>query len=175
MPVSRALRRLLRIRGLEEEQSRAALESVMGELSCLEKAVVAAAGRDRQGRRLVSSSAQSGELPDRLAGLEESRTAIRQGKVLKGTRDDLRQRVEILQQGFLARRVGRRQAETLIEAAEAMDAIEAERRGQQALDDWYRSRIPQVNCKTKPCPDTSGAAGSSCHAGRGDQSNPEKN
>ena len=100
MPVSRALRRLLRIRELEEEQSRAALESVIGELSCLEKAVVVAAGRDRQGRRLVSSSAQSGELPDRLAGLEESRTAIRQGKVLKGTRDDLRQRVEIPERRF---------------------------------------------------------------------------
>ena len=169
MPVSRALRRLLRIRELQEEQSRAALESVMGELSRLEKAVVVAAGRDRQGRQLVSSSAQSSELPDRLAGLEESRAAMRQGKVLKESRDGVKQQVEILQQSFLTRQVERRQAETLIEAAEAMNAIEAERRGQQALDEWHRSRTSQANRKPKPCADTQGA-GSSNRADRGDQS-----
>ncbi len=77
MAVSRALRRLLRIRELEEEQSRLALESALGELNRLEASLAAAVERERRGRRLVKASAQTGELPDRLAGLEETRAADR--------------------------------------------------------------------------------------------------
>jgi len=172
VPVSRALRRLLRIRELEEERSRLVLESALGELSGLEEALTAAAGRDRQGRRLVSFSAQSGELPDRLAGLEESRAALRQRAALDERRDAVEREVEILRQSFLLRRVERRQAETLIETAEAMDAIAAERRGQQALDDWHRSRPLQADRKTKPYADSQRAPGLSGSAGRGDESNP---
>ncbi len=58
MAVSRALRRLLRIRELEEEQSRLALESALGELNRLKHALTATAERDRRGRRLVEASAQ---------------------------------------------------------------------------------------------------------------------
>src|SRR5271157_295073 len=75
MAVSRALRRLLRIRELEEEQSRLALESALGELHRLEHALEAAVQRERRGRSLIQASAQTGELPDRLAGLEETRSA----------------------------------------------------------------------------------------------------
>jgi hypothetical protein len=42
---------------------------------------------------------------------------------------------------FLLKRVERRQAETLIQEIEAREAIEDGRRGQQALDDWYSSRL----------------------------------
>ena len=69
MAVSRALRRLLRVRNLEEGQCRLALDSALGELSRLEQALEAAAERGSQGRRLVEASAVSGELADRLAGL----------------------------------------------------------------------------------------------------------
>jgi hypothetical protein len=44
MAVSRALRRLLRIRELEEEQCRLALESTLGELNRLESALAGPAG-----------------------------------------------------------------------------------------------------------------------------------
>src|ERR1039458_373198 len=77
MAVSRALRRLLRIRSLEEEQRRLALESAIGELNRLEHALAATAQQDRRGRRLVEVSARSGELPDRLAGPEETGAATR--------------------------------------------------------------------------------------------------
>jgi len=172
MPVSRALRRLLRIRELEEEQSRLALESAMGALSGLEKAVTAAAGRDRQGRRLVSSSAQSGELPDRLAGVEESRLAVQLGKSLEERKDAVELHVEMLREDFLVRRVERRQAEVLIERAEALDAIDAERRGQQALDDWHRSRSLGVDSRTKSIADTQHASGTGLGAGRGNETHP---
>jgi hypothetical protein len=49
--------------------------------------------------------------------------------------------VAALRQEFILRRVERRQAETLIEETLAQDALEDERRGQRALDDWYRARL----------------------------------
>jgi hypothetical protein len=140
MAVSRALRRLLHIRDLEEEQNRLGLESALGELRSLERALVAAADRERLGRRLVNASAHSGVLPDRLAGIEETRAADRHAAALEPRIEAMEGCVTALRQAFLLKRVERRQAETLIGETEAREAIEAGRRGQQALDDWHRSR-----------------------------------
>jgi flagellar biosynthesis chaperone FliJ len=137
MAVSRALRRLLRIRNLEEEQCRLALESARGDLNRLEQALAATHERDRRGRSLVGASLYNGQLTDRLAGLEETKTAARFVKVLTPRIAAAESRVATLRQEFLAKRVERRQAETLIEETEARDAIEASRRAQQSLDDWY--------------------------------------
>jgi hypothetical protein len=49
--------------------------------------------------------------------------------------------VATLREEFLAKRVERRQAETLIKETEARDAIEAGRRSQQNLDDWFGNRM----------------------------------
>ncbi|MGA2806754.1 MAG: hypothetical protein ABSE87_01400 [Terracidiphilus sp.] len=141
MAVSRALRRLLRIRDLEEEQNRLALESALGELHGLERALTATANRDREGRALVKASAHSGLLPDRLAGLEETRAASRHAKAIGPRIETMKGQVTTLRQAFLLKRVERRQAETLIGETEAREAIAADRRGQQSLDDWYRSRL----------------------------------
>jgi hypothetical protein len=147
MPVSRALRRLLRIRDLEEEQSRLALESALGELHRLESALAATAERDRRGRSLIGSSAYSAELPDRLAGMEETRTAGRFAAVLAPRTAAMELEAAELRQEFLLKRVERRQAETLIGETEARDAVEDSRRGQQALDDWHRSRLHREEAK----------------------------
>ncbi len=140
MAVSRALRRLLRIRDLEEEQSRLALESGLGELHRLEDALAAAVERDRRGRRLVEASARTGQLPDRLAGLEETRSAGRHAAALGPKIVSMGETVAELREEFLWKRVERRQAEALIQETEAREAVEADRRGQQALDDGYSSR-----------------------------------
>ena len=141
MAVSRALRRLLRIRDLEEEQCRLALDSALSERNRLEHALTATAERDRRGRRLVEASAHSGELPDRVAGLEETRASRRLVAVLVPRIAEAECNVAALQHEFLLKRVERRQAETLIQETEARDAIEAERRNQQGLDDWYGNRL----------------------------------
>jgi hypothetical protein len=143
MAVSRTLRRLLRIRDLQEEQGRLALESSMGELNRLEDAMKATENRDRLGRRLLDASAHTGELPDRLSGLEESRTAARISAVLAPRIEAKQRDVHIRRQEFLVMRVARKQAESLIEDAESADAIDAGRRGQQSIDDWYSSRLHQ--------------------------------
>jgi hypothetical protein len=141
MAASRALRRLLRIRGIEEEQSRLALESALGDLNRLQGALAATQERDRRGRRLVGISARTGELADRLAGLEEGRAAGRHQAALAPRIADAELDVVALRQEFLARRVERRQVETLIREAEAQEVIEAGRHSQQALDDWYGNRL----------------------------------
>jgi flagellar biosynthesis chaperone FliJ len=140
MAVSRALRRLLRIRELEEEQNRLALESASGELNRLERALAATYERERQGRRLVESGARSNQLMDRLAGMEETRSAGRHAIALGPRIDAKQEEVAARREEFLAKRVERRQAETLIEETEAREAIDADRRGQQSLDDWYGAR-----------------------------------
>jgi len=141
MAVSRALRRLMRIRDLQEEQSRAALEFALGELQCLEDALAATCEQDHRGRNLVHVSAETGEVADRLAGLEETRTASRHAEALGPRIDAMGEEVAELRQVFLMKRVERRQAETLIHEVEARESVEAIRRGQQSLDDWYSSRI----------------------------------
>jgi len=141
MAVSRALRRLLRIRDLEEEQGRLALETAQADLSRLKHALDSTIDRDRRGRRLVELSARSGELPDRLAGLEEARAAVRQAHALAPRLLDAEQDVAEVREQYLAKRIERRQAETLIEEAEAREARDAERKSQQGLDDWFRDRL----------------------------------
>ncbi len=163
MAASRALRRLLRIRDLEEEQCRLALESALGELSRLEDALKAAVDRERRGRRLVQASARTGELPDRLAGIEETHAADRLFAVLGPRIAAKEEEVVARRQEFLLKRVERRQAETLIEESEAQQAIVTDRRGQQELDNWYGSRQYREGVEAEP----PASEGASCQAPAG--------
>lgn len=140
MPVSKSLRRLLRIREVEEEQCRIRLETATGELNQLRSALQETVERDRRGRQLVLSSAESGELSDRLAGMEEMRTAVRFADVLQPRIAEKEQQVAMLRKAFMDKRIEHRQAETLVEATEAKDAKDADRRTQQILDDWFSSK-----------------------------------
>jgi len=140
MPVSRAMRRLFHLLHIEEEQRRSSLESALGELNRLERALAAAAERNRQGRELISSSAQTGDLVDRLAGIEEARAAARMEAILAPRLAQARDSADARRAEFLDKRIERRQAGTLIRRAEDQRASEAIRRTQQSLDDWYLSR-----------------------------------
>ena len=150
MAVSRALRRLLHIRDIEEEQSRLALESALSELNRLERALASTAERDRRGRQLIGGSARTGELADRLAGIEEGCAAGRQRAALAPMIAEAEIDVAALRREFLDRRVERRQAETLIREAEEHEAIEASRHGQQSLDDWYGNRLHREEVEAEP-------------------------
>jgi hypothetical protein len=130
----------MQVRELEEELSQAALESAVGDLRRLEAALVAAQERERGGRRQVTASASTGELVDRIAGLEQARAALRDGAALRPRIAEAELEVARRRQEFLAKRMERRQAETLIRKTEAGDAVEAGRRAQRDLDDWFLSR-----------------------------------
>ncbi len=144
MAVSRALRRLLRIRELEEEQGRLALESALGELHRLEHALAATIERKHRGRNLIQPTANISQLTDRLAGLEETRSADSHAAALEPRIEGMGVEVASRRQEFLLKRVERRQAETLIAETEAQEAIEDGRHGQQSLDDWYSSQLYRV-------------------------------
>src|SRR5260370_7630809 len=72
MAVSRAMRRLLRIRDLEEERHRVALESALGDLHILENALAQSHHRERRGREWVDESARTGEVAHPQGGLVET-------------------------------------------------------------------------------------------------------
>jgi hypothetical protein len=135
------MRRLLRIRNMEEEQCRLALESALGELSRLEHALTSASERERWGRRLVAAGVRGGELLDRVAGLEETHAAGRHAAALVPRIREGALDVAALREQFIGKRIERRQAETLIGETEARDAVVAGRREQQGIDDWYGSRM----------------------------------
>ncbi len=141
MAVSRALRRLLRVLTIEEDQCRLALEAATSDLHQLERAFRASSDQARAGRQLVQASARTGILPDRLAGLVEALSAKHRSAALAPRIADAEVEIEIRRRAFLAKRVECRQAETLIREAEARDSLVSARRAQQGLDDWYLNRL----------------------------------
>ena len=140
MAVARALRRLLRVLELEEEQAQGALEGALGELRRLEQARSLTLARERRGRAWVAASASSGRLADRLAGIEEARAARHLVGVLAERIAEAERGVAARREEYLAKRVERRQAETLIGEAEARAAAVSGRRSQQSLDEWFLNR-----------------------------------
>lgn len=158
MPVSNALRRLLRIRDLEQEQHQRALESALSELRQLERALEQAAMRQRDGRTGFTASVldrtpDRHQSPDLNSDRESYRKPLEMQSALVETAIGKRHalalaprisraavQASLRQKEFLLKRMELRQAETLIRETEAADAIEASRQGQKALDDWYLSQ-----------------------------------
>jgi flagellar export protein FliJ len=137
MAVSRGLRRLLEVRALEEELSQAAVEEAVATLRLLEAAIEAAVLREREGRRLVTASAASADAADRIAAIEEMRAAKRRAAALKPRIAEMEAEVDARRALFLAKRMERRQVETLIQKTQAADARVAGRRAQREIDDWF--------------------------------------
>jgi len=148
LAVSKAIRRLLHLLNMEEEMHRRELESAQGELTQLESALMAAGQQERRGRQLVNSGVLSEDLPDRLTGLEEAHAGSRLGSFLQQHIEVAILQVNERREEYLAKRLERRQAETLVEAAEAMDKVEVNRKSQQALDEWYLTGRPSEKSDT---------------------------
>jgi hypothetical protein len=150
MPVSNALKRLLRIRDLEQEQYRLALESAMGELRALEAALERAAERERLGRGEVAARVRSRESVERHPAQAEVEIGARHAKALAPRIRRAGVEAERRRQEFLAKRVELRQAETLIREGEAQEAIEVARQSQQRLDEWYLTRFMRESPDRSP-------------------------
>ena len=140
MPVSRPLQRLLRIREIEEEQCRLALESAAGELHRLEAALAVSNERERKARRLVGAALENGDVTDRVAGKVEGNAARNASAVLRPGIAATESQVAERRGALMQKKVERRQAETLIDERIAVAAVEEIRHEQRGLDDWFRSR-----------------------------------
>lgn len=151
MPVSSALKRLLRIRDLEQEQHRIALESALSELHALEAALESAEGRERRSRNEFVSAAidaeSAGTAIVRQAALVETEIAHEQGQSLVPRVHAVDAEVARRRTAYLNKRVEQRQAATLIEEAEAAGAQKEGRRNQQFLDDWFGARSGRAEDK----------------------------
>jgi hypothetical protein len=140
MGSTRQIERVVRIRQLEEDESRRTLGLALAELAQLKLALCAANQKERDGRSLVAASASSGEIADRIAGMEEARSASRLGLALAARIRTAGDAVALFRKEYLNKRTSRLQAETLAETERVHEAAINLRRGQQALDDWYLNR-----------------------------------
>jgi cytosine/adenosine deaminase-related metal-dependent hydrolase len=137
MSVPKVLRRLLRVRAIEEEQRRRALDAAVTKLQSLEQARESAMEMEKQGRARVGASVVSRVLADRQAGLVEQECARRRGALVTSRIAMSQAEASERRAEFLAKRVERRQAASLIEDAQARREVEAERQSQRSVDDWY--------------------------------------
>jgi hypothetical protein len=140
MAVSSALHRLLRVRAVEEEQRRLALESALSQSQALASALNAAWLRMRQGKALLAQERDAIEIADRAAALVEIDAARRRAAALRPRIAAAEATASRARQDYLAKRLERRQVETLIEEARAQEAIESLRRSQQSTDERFASR-----------------------------------
>ena len=140
MAATRVLHRLLKVRQLEEEHLKTALESAQMDLGNLVEAQRGAVEREGRGRVLILESVRTGELRDRLAGIEEVRFATKLRIALSMRIETAERKAEQLRAHYAAKRMQRQQVDVLIEAAEAEQKLAESRRTQEALDDGHRSR-----------------------------------
>jgi flagellar export protein FliJ len=140
MAVRRVLTRLLRLRELEEEQSRIKLESAVGDRDRVHEDLARAAECLIQGRQSFTAGIVNRDALGRTGAVLETEQARKQRlrilpRLQAAEAEVMRQREE-----YLLRRTGRRQVETLVENEKGMAMVEAARRAQQMLDDWYGRR-----------------------------------
>lgn len=139
MAVSKALKRLLRVRGLEEEQRRAALESALADLRRIETGLEECCVLERRGRDLMRATQETAE---RVAGRVELDAAQRRARVLAVRRTEAERLAMQSNAAFLEARVERRQAETLVEEAQTRENIALAHSAQQSLDEWHAASAP---------------------------------
>lgn len=149
MAVSKALRRLLSIRGILEERARLKLEASLSQVRFLEHSLQVAGERDRSGRRAIVDSVVQGEEVGRLAGNIEIQLAERDSKLLQPRIASAQLEAAELRLEFQARRIERRQTDIVVENEEKASIVESERRYQQSLDDWHGSRAAQHSSKDR--------------------------
>jgi len=139
LPASRTLKRLHAIRSAEEQQCRTTLDAAVSDLRSLERMLARVKQRRGCARSLIAASIRSGVAEDRMAALEEASLFDRLARALAGKIAAAEQRLSQARNQFMAKRVERRQVETLLEAARVQAGIEASRKNQSALDEWFRS------------------------------------
>ncbi len=139
MPVSKSLERLLRVFEIQEEMRRRDLAEAQAMLAKLEDAVTAAGEKASRGRKVLASALQSNDVNNRVAGQVEIESVELLRTFLQKNVEDTSIILERARAGFLGKRVERQQLEALVKAAETLAQVEADRKAQQSLDDWFRT------------------------------------
>jgi flagellar biosynthesis chaperone FliJ len=148
---AKTLRRLTRIRELEEEQSRLALEAAARSREQAAAELLAAHQERLDGRSDLVRGVEHNDPRDRQTGLIRMQVATRHAEHLRPQLQQLDEQLTRQRDEYLARRTARRQVETLLGEAELRARQEADRRAQQMLDDWFgRKRRPSPHATPEP-------------------------
>lgn len=138
----RQLERLLRIRQLLEQLAHLELQRNTTEIAHLERAAererrLAVAARSNALAQLEAGDAQSAWL---LAAADAEMLRWKRARLgnLAAAR---RPALEAARREMLARRLERRQAETMVSAEESAQEKQRQRREQNFVDDWFQSRM----------------------------------
>lgn len=141
--MSRQLERLLRVRRLMEEMSRAEFAARRMEQAELERRRDAAResslARRSEARAVLAGEAEIGEVVpgiwQRL--LADSEQSCEMEGRWAGAARQAGTRVEEAERKFLAERRSRMQAEIVVRERAAVERVERERREQREIDDWF--------------------------------------
>jgi flagellar export protein FliJ len=140
MPSSRGLLRLLRLRELEEEQSRLELEAAASERDRAAQRVTATIAAQNRARGAVADSiAQLDRTGRQMASLELA-VACRLRLPVETWLAAAEAAVDRLRDAYRLHRVDRRQVETLVDQARDKARTTEARRAQQQLDAWFAAR-----------------------------------
>lgn len=133
----KTLRRLTRIRELEEDQSRLVLEAAARSREQAAAELLAAHQECLNGRADLVHGVEHDDPRDRQTGLIRMQVATRQAEFLRPQLQQLDEQLAVQREEYQARRIARRQVETLLTEAELRVRQETDRRAQQMLDDWF--------------------------------------
>jgi flagellar export protein FliJ len=138
--VSKGLKQLLSVRRLEEQRCEAELNAANSEVCQQRRQLADLLERLRKARVSVSTSIVSGVVEDRLTAQEEIAVCDRLAPALKKKMDMAEELLLRARRTLLSKRIELRQAEALLEAAQAECKQVEDRKMQHAFDEWFRLR-----------------------------------
>jgi len=173
VPVSNALRRLLQVREVEEDQHKAALALALGELRSLENALRAAEARERAGRAHIAAGAHSPDPADRIAAMVEAEAGRHAVHVLARRVNAAAAGAAALRAEYLAHRIERRQLGTVIRETEEQEEAGQTRSQQQKVDEWFGvRRHARASARLTALDSTTARQASAKHEIKKDQESP---
>ena len=135
-----SLARLLRLRSLLEDVSRAALQSEASRARQIETALQSHETGIAAARVAGFDALLAAETPLWLMAEATREVGRWQVKQLKPLLERQRQRVDAAEQAYFEKRRERRQVETVLHAQRQARELEQARREQQQMDEWHASR-----------------------------------
>ncbi len=149
MAKRQVLERLWRLRELEEEQCRLALEERVRHRDRIAQRLESASQSVALNRKAFTARLGDPDTAARSGALLELEQARRQQAAIRPQVEIAEAEVEQRREEFLMQRTERRQVETLLERERQAAREDTARRAQQVLDDWYGRRRPGL-----PLPET---------------------
>ncbi|WP_109484622.1 hypothetical protein [Occallatibacter savannae] len=153
MSRARQLRRIRELRLVEEQYQAALLAAGKKQLADLESALHLLRKRQMEGRDLLVQSCIDGDTVSWITALEEVAILRRKADALMAEKPHLEYHVHGLCDRFIAKRIERRQAESILSSVLEEETKRGERQSQATLDEWYRAERRRFALASSGAPD----------------------